>query len=147
MSRQLRSVLPSTHQQLQPKVVSSRDVHARRVHQQQQQKTYYDRSARPRSLLQEGQHIRIQEQGQWKPAVVIRAAETDRSYHIRSAEGGQEYRRNRRHLLSTKEHHTHIDKLLLLHRPPMNLPLLSPLTRQDPDEKSSLELFWTCNTM
>ena len=110
MSRRLRSVLPNTHQQLQPQVVSQREVHARRDHQQQQQRRHYDRSARPLPPLQEGQHIRFQEQGRWKPAVVIRPAETDRSYHIRSAEG-PEYRRNRRHLLSTNEgHHTYIDK-------------------------------------
>ena len=45
MSRRLRSILPSTHQQLQPKVVSRKDAHTRRVHQQQRQKRYYDRSA------------------------------------------------------------------------------------------------------
>lgn len=110
MSRRLRSILPSTHQQLQPNVVSQRQVHTRRVHQQQQQKKYYDRSAKHLPPLQEGQFIRFQKHGHWKPAIVIRPAETDRSYHIRAAEGGQEYRRNRRHLLDTKEtQHTHTD--------------------------------------
>ena len=156
----LHSVLPNTHQQLQPKVVSQREVHAGQVHQQQQQRRYYDRSARPLPPLQEGQHIRFQEQGQWKPAVVIRPAETDCSYHIRSAEG-PEYRRNRCHLLSTNEgHHTYIDKSPEDNTPqtPHNSTLSTSqiadeilphtnLTRQDLVEKSSLQLFWTCNTM
>ena len=110
MSRRLRSVIPSTHTQLQPKVISQAQVHSRRVHQQQQQKKYYDRTTKHLPPLHEGQLIRFQEHGHWKPAVVIRPADTDRSYHIRAAEG-QEYRRNRRHLLHIKEdHHTHTDK-------------------------------------
>lgn len=104
MSRRLRSVIPSTHQQLQPKVVNHADVYARRVHQQQHQKRYYDRSSKPLSPLQEGQSIRIQERGCWKPAIVIQPGGTDRSYHVRTGDG-QEYRRNRRHLLDPKETH------------------------------------------
>lgn len=102
MSRRTRSILPNTHQQLQPKIIRHRDVHIRRTHRQQQQKKYYDRSAKQMSPLHEGQHIRFQEKGYWKPAVVIRSADTERSYHIRASEG-QEYRRNRRHLLDTTE--------------------------------------------
>lgn len=71
MSHCLRSILPSTHQQLQPKVVSHRDAHARRVHQQQHQKRNYDTSAKPMSSLHEGQTIHFQDSRYWKPAVVI----------------------------------------------------------------------------
>lgn len=102
MSRRLRSVLPCTHQQLKPKVVSHRDTHHRRVHCQKQQKRYYNRSAKPLSALHTGQNIRFQENGHWKPAVVVRTADTARSYHIQTPDGA-EYRRNRRHLLDTKE--------------------------------------------
>nr|XP_023660029.1 uncharacterized protein K02A2.6-like [Paramormyrops kingsleyae] len=106
MSRRLRSTLPRSHQQLQPKVINSREFRSRRVHQQNHQKKYYDRSAKPMSSLRDGQYIRFQEQGYWKPAVVIRQADTERSYHIRATDGGQVYRRNRRHLLHTKDAHT-----------------------------------------
>ncbi|KAL1268701.1 hypothetical protein QQF64_034064 [Cirrhinus molitorella] len=74
MSRHLRSTLPSTNQQLLPKVVSCKDVRAKRLHKQQHQKSYYDRSARPLSQLKEGQAVRVQEKGYWEPAVIIRAA-------------------------------------------------------------------------
>lgn len=103
MSRRTCSILPNTHPQLQPKVVRHKDFHIRRVQRQQLQKRYNDRSAKPMSPLHEGQIIRFQEQGYWKPAVVVWPADTERSYHIHTSEGGQEYRRNRRHLLDTKE--------------------------------------------
>ena len=133
MSRRLRSILPSTHQQLQPKVVSHRDAHAKRVHQQQHQKRYYDRSAKPMSSLHEGQTIRFQERGYWKPAVVIQPDVTNRSYHIRTAEGG-EYRRNRRHLLDTKEtHHTQTEEIsdhTTQHTPPHSTTLNTSQTSE-----------------
>lgn len=105
MSRRLRSILPSTNQQLQPEVVSYKEMHEKRAQRQQQQKRYYDRSARPLPPLIDGESVRIQEHGLWKPAVVIQPADTERSYHVRTAEGAM-YRRNRRHLLNTKEQHT-----------------------------------------
>lgn len=102
MSRRLRSTLPNTNQQLLPKVVRRKDVRAKRLQKQQSQKSYYDRSARPLSQLKEGQAVRVHEQGYWKPAVIVRSAGTERSYHVRTSDG-REYRRNRRHLLDTKE--------------------------------------------
>ena len=81
-------------------------MHEKRAqrHQQQQQR-YYDRSARPLPPLIDGESVRIQAHGLWKPAVVIQPADTERSYHDRTTEGAV-YRRNRRHLLNTKEQHT-----------------------------------------
>ena len=103
MSRCLRSVLPSTSKQLRPQVVRQETVRTRREACQQRQKMYYDRTARPLSTLHDGDAIRFQQSdGHWKPATVIQPAGTDRSYRIRTPEG-QEYRRNRRHLLETKE--------------------------------------------
>lgn len=55
-----------------------------------------------------GFHHYLKEHSYWKPAIVMRRAETDRSYHIITAEGGQEYRRNRRRLLNIKDD-THIE--------------------------------------
>ncbi|KAK3527067.1 hypothetical protein QTP86_008648 [Hemibagrus guttatus] len=101
MSRRLRSTLPNTNQQLLPKVISCKHVRSKRMHQQQHQKRYYDRSARPLPQLNEGQAVRVQERGYWKPATVIRAANTERSYHVRPSDG-LEYRRNRHHLMDTQ---------------------------------------------
>jgi hypothetical protein len=79
MSRRLRSILPSTNQQLQPEVVSYKEMHEKRAQRQQQQKRYYDRSARPLPPLIDGESVLIQEHGLWKPAVVIQPADTERS--------------------------------------------------------------------
>lgn len=82
MSRRLRSILATTSQQLQPETVSGNDVHARREQKQQYQAKYYNRSAKPLTPLRAGDHVRIQELGKWKPAVVIKPADTFRSYHL-----------------------------------------------------------------
>lgn len=105
MSRRLRSTLPNTNQQLLPKVISCKDVRAKRLHKQQRQKSYYDRSARPLPQLTEGQAVRVQERGYWKPATIIKPANTERSYHVCTSDG-QEYRRNRRHLMNVPEPHS-----------------------------------------
>lgn len=102
MSCRLRSILPSTNQQLISKAVSYKEVYARRAQRQQHQKRYYDRSAKSLSQLQQGQTIRLQEHGYWKPAAVLQPADTERSYDVRTAEG-HEYRRNRQRLLDIKE--------------------------------------------
>lgn len=101
MSRRLRSILPTTSQQLKPETVSGNDVHARREQKQQYQGKYYNRSAKPLAPLRVGDHVRIQESGSWNPAVDIQPADTFRSYHVRTA-GGQVFRRNRHHLLQDK---------------------------------------------
>ncbi|KAK3538868.1 hypothetical protein QTP86_018772 [Hemibagrus guttatus] len=102
ITRRLQSTLPNTNQQLLPKVVSCKHVRSKRMHQQQHQKRYYDRSAKPLPQLNEGQAVRVQDRGYWKPATVIRAANTERSYHVRTSDG-LEYRRNRHHPMDTKE--------------------------------------------
>ena len=102
-SRRLRSILPTTAAQLQPQVISPTAARRRREHMQHQQRRYYNRSARPLSTLQAGDNIRYrQDNGLWRPATIMQPAHTDRSYHISTSEG-QTYRRNRRHLLPTKE--------------------------------------------
>ena len=101
MSRRLCSSLPSTNQQLQPDVVSYKEMQEKRTQRQQQLQRYYDRLARPLPPLIDGESVRIQEHGLWKPAVVIQPADTERTYHVCTAEGAV-YRRNHRHLLNTK---------------------------------------------
>lgn len=56
----------------------------------------------PLHQLKEGQAVRVQERGYWKPATIIGAANTERSYHVRTSDG-LEYRRNRRHLMNAQE--------------------------------------------
>ncbi|KAJ8351147.1 hypothetical protein SKAU_G00226230 [Synaphobranchus kaupii] len=104
MSCRLRSILPSTNKQLQPEIISYKAGHAKWLQRQQHQNKYYDRSTRLLPPLHNGESIRLQERGYWKPAVVIQPADTERSYLLR-AQNGQVYRRNRRHLRSTNEKH------------------------------------------
>ena len=103
MSRRLRSILPSTEKQLQPELVCRSAVHSRRQLCQQRQKQYYDRNARTLPALPEGAMVRFQfPTGTWEPATVVEPAGTQRSYNIHT-DGGHMLRRNRRHLLQTRE--------------------------------------------
>lgn len=101
MSRRLRSILPTTTQQLRPQVAPEASVHARREICQQRQKQHYDRSTRLMSTLHACASIRFQQNdGTWKPATITRPAETSRSYHIQTSDAHvMSFRRNRRHLL------------------------------------------------
>lgn len=49
--------------------------------------------ARPLPQLKEGQAVRVQEQRYWKPATIVRAANTEKPYHVCTSDG-LEYRRN-----------------------------------------------------
>lgn len=101
MSIRLHYILQTTSQQLKPETVSGNDVHARREKKQQNQVKYYIRSAKPLTPLRAGDHVRFQESGSWKPAVVIQPADTFRPYHV-CTRGGQVLCRNRCHLLEDK---------------------------------------------
>ena len=65
---------------------------------QAEQKANYDRSATPLPSLHTGETVRIQRDGEWKPANVIEVADTPRSYRVETPPDGAVYCRNRRHL-------------------------------------------------
>ena len=65
------------------------------------QKEYHDKSAKDLAPLMEGETVRVQTGGKWKPARVVEKLTEPCSYKIETEEG--EYRRNRRHLLRTGE--------------------------------------------
>ncbi|KAI4884219.1 hypothetical protein NFI96_005617 [Prochilodus magdalenae] len=58
----------------------------------------------PAQLLmgQEGERVRVKVKDIWQPATVLKSHETPRSFVIRTPDGNT-YRRNRRHLLRTRE--------------------------------------------
>ncbi|XP_070193833.1 uncharacterized protein [Littorina saxatilis] len=97
MGRQLRSVLPATASQLQPKTINPQVVTARRQQRQAGQKKYYDRSSRPLPSLKTGDEVFVQltPDDNWRPARVTAPAKTPRSYHVRT-DDGRMFRRNRR---------------------------------------------------
>lgn len=100
MSRTTRTKLPTAEHLLQPKIATS--VKQQLQTCQKQQAHYYNRNAKPLKPLNENEGVRIQQHKQWVPAKVLNAAHTPRSYLV-ATENGQEYRRNRKHILKTNE--------------------------------------------
>ena len=72
------------------------------MNRQQRQKHYFDQGTRTLSHLQDGENVRIRQGSKWEPATVVKKHNSPRSYIVKTT-GGQVYRRNRRHLLKTKE--------------------------------------------
>ena len=101
-SRMLRTKLPASSASLQPDVLSRRESLCER---QARQKKYYD-SAGTRELpsLHSGDVVRIQHQGQWQRGVVHSQHASPRSFIVKT-EQGTTLRRNRRHLIKTREDH------------------------------------------
>jgi len=102
MSRRLRSTLPTTNIQLHPQVIKERNLKWKLVEKKNQQKKQYDRTAKELPNLTSGDKVRIRRQDLWEPAVVVRKSSTPRSYDVKTQDGTV-YRRNRRHMLQTKE--------------------------------------------
>ena len=95
MTRQLRSIVPTTHEPLQPRPNNLLQVVARREHQQALQKKYYDRSAKPLTELKPQEAVFLQMNDKWHPGKILRPTEEPRSYIVQTQDGGT-YRRNRR---------------------------------------------------
>jgi hypothetical protein len=102
LSRRTRNTIPTSEALLLPKVQEPGSVHRRLSELRKEQKRHVDPRARPLAPLVPGDKVNIQtKKGYDKPAVVIRQAAEPRSYIVRSDDRGQEYRRNRQHLLKT----------------------------------------------
>ena len=101
MGRKLRSVLPVTVDQLLPKTPPTEQIKENIHCAKQQQKKYYDQGSKTQTSLSIGDTARIQHDKTWKPAVVMEK-HNDRSYSVKTPDGAV-YRRNRRHLLKSKE--------------------------------------------
>ena len=109
MSRRLRSVIPCTDQQLQPKIVNPVTMKYAIEKKQERQKYYYDKTARPLTPMIIGESIRMRHQhGKWIPATVVGIAEQPRSYVVETSDGGR-YRRNRRDLLKAYSQYDQIN--------------------------------------
>ena len=102
MSRNLRSIIPVLPQHFKPKTTDAKAFRANRERIQLQQKAYHDRQARNLPALEKGEFVRMRVGKQWKPAIVTKNANEPRSYLVQTPEG-KTYRRNRSHLIKTKE--------------------------------------------
>lgn len=101
MGRQLRSILPTSKEILMPHTIAPEIVRSKLQANRKKEKAYYDRNAKPLPPIEIGGSARIQQGKTWKQAVVTDKY-NDRSYNVRTADGAT-YRRNRRHLIKTKE--------------------------------------------
>ena len=98
--RRFRTTLP-THV---PDPPSSAEVKSRLQERQRAAAERYDTSAKEKSDLVPGQHVRLfNKAGRWEPAVVTGSGGTPRSYVVQRLGGGVPLRRNRVHLRSTAE--------------------------------------------
>jgi transposase InsO family protein len=128
MSRQLRSILPVTSNQLDPQVPLKSHVKSKISQNKGRSKVYYDRSAHPLSPLQIGDSVRIRQGKLWKPATVSQMV-NNRSFIV-TTQDGSTYRRNRRHLLKTNENQSPCRQLQFPNVTQMtqNTPMISPKT-------------------
>ena len=99
MSRRLRSKLPVLNECLKP---TATDAHQELSNRQMKQKEFYDRHARPLPELNEGDVIRVSHDGQWESGIVTKKLQSPRSFSVKT-ESGSILRRNRRHLVKSKE--------------------------------------------
>ena len=76
-----------------------------------QKKKYHDKTARPLSVLQPNQTVRLQTDKSFdRKGIVTGIAKTPRSYIVQS--GDKEYRRNMRHLLPVPQNVTSSNKVI-----------------------------------
>ena len=102
MSRRTQTVVPTSKKLFAPKVIPCNRVSQSIRKKRQQQKMYYDKSAKMLETLKENRAVRIQTtKGYDKLGVVKQIAKEPRSYIVES--DGMEYRRNRRQLLAVPE--------------------------------------------
>ena len=101
MNRQLRSTLPLSAKNLNPKVPDTQLIRENMQDSKQKSKFYYDRSSKMLKPLNIGEHVRIRDGKRWLPAVVTQKV-NDRSYIVQTMNNAL-YRRNRRHLLKSNE--------------------------------------------
>jgi len=102
MSKNLRSILPTTSNHLRPSVVHPDLARERMEQNQATQRHYYNQGARELKPLARGEQVHVQtKSGNWKPATILGQNSTPRSYTVRTS-NGSEYRRNKRHLFTTK---------------------------------------------
>ena len=95
MGRSLRSILPVTTKHLAQKAPNNQEIRKKILNNQKNQATFYNRRAKALPPLTTGDHVRVQKEGKWDPAIVTQK-HNERSYTVKTNDG--EYRRNRLHL-------------------------------------------------
>lgn len=96
MGRRLRSIIPCTNKQLQPKIVNTKHARTRMQELQARSKFHYDRHAKSLKTLKTGESVYVQKDKIWHPGKII-SQHNDHSFNVKTADGGI-YRRNRKYL-------------------------------------------------
>ena len=137
--RKLKSILPTTKKSLVPKVAEN--VREQLLERQVHQKRYHDKGAKDLKPLEPGSTARIRAGGVWEPGVVMSKHETPRSYNVMNHHGTM-YRRNRSHLLATREPTPtiHRDNEVSLHDQPDANNTINTKTREIKPEPSNIRV-------
>ena len=98
MGRKLRTRLPCKASELRPKAINHADVRDSMISRQALMKEHYDQGSKELQPLNPGDRIRVRKADVWVPGTVCDQADTPRSYHIKTEQGGIT-RRNRRDLM------------------------------------------------
>jgi len=99
MGCQLKSKIPTSVTLLSPE--SNIQIQDNLKLRQDKQKVYFDRQTRLLPDVHIGERVRVQRGDVWKPAVIIKRHEQP-TFIIQTPDG-KTYRRNRKHLLKTRE--------------------------------------------
>ena len=110
--RRAQTSLPTTDNLLHPFSPDPTTVHDRMLQYRRKQKLYYDRGTQPLKPIRQDTGIRVKTPKGWKPAQFIKEPELPNSYMIKAGEHGRVYRRNRKHLMTTRERPHTIDSPL-----------------------------------
>ena len=103
MGRRTKTLLPTTEALLKPATIEPNIVQARLHKYMKDGKTHFDVNAKDLPKLELGDAVRIQDGKVWKPARVVAVhSKAPRSYMV-DTPTGRVLRRNRRHLLRTRE--------------------------------------------
>ena len=100
MGRRPKTKIPVSRNLLKPGVY--RHVRSRLMNRQEKQKCYFDHGTGNLPLVDVEERVRVRQQNQWQPAVILKRHDQPRS-NIIPTDNEQIYRRNRRHILKTKE--------------------------------------------
>ena len=101
--RRAQTSLPTADSLLKPTTIRPDTVHERMLEYRRRQKSFYDRGSKLMEPITKDQGIRVWTPNGWKPAEYIKSHAMPNSHVIKAGEHGHTYRRNRRHIMTTKE--------------------------------------------
>ena len=102
MSRRLRSTIPTTKSQLQPRVIEEKLANSKLKSKQILQKFYFDRGSKKLQNVYQEEKVRVGQGDKWNHVVITGSAETPRSFYVKTLNGNS-YQRNRKHVQKTEE--------------------------------------------